>query len=104
MFRELLAFGLPGGSEWIIILLVILVLFGGAKIPQLMRGVGKGMGELQKGLEEGKRAFQDASNEVRMDRVEEPTTEVARTDTPPETTQPEPRSPVTGTVSRDQNS
>ena len=52
-----LALGLPGGSEWILILVVILVLFGGKKIPELMRGVGKGMGELQKGLDEGKKGF-----------------------------------------------
>ncbi len=39
----------------IIVLIVFLLLFGGQKIPQLMRGLGKGMGEFQKGLEEGKR-------------------------------------------------
>ena len=33
---------MPSGSEWIIILLVILLLFGGKKIPELMRGLGKG--------------------------------------------------------------
>ena len=33
---------LPSGSEWIIIALVILLLFGGKKIPELMRGLGKG--------------------------------------------------------------
>jgi len=54
-------FGLPGGSEWIIILLAILLLFGGRKIPELMRGVGKGIrefnnaknsvkGEIEKGM------------------------------------------------------
>jgi sec-independent protein translocase protein TatA len=37
-----------GGSEWLILLLIVLVLFGGAKIPQLMRGVGEGMRELKK--------------------------------------------------------
>jgi sec-independent protein translocase protein TatA len=47
-----------GYQELLIILVVILVLFGGSKIPQLMRGVGRGVGELQKGLEEGKRSFQ----------------------------------------------
>ena len=31
---------LPSGSEWIIIALVILLLFGGKKIPELMRGLG----------------------------------------------------------------
>lgn len=41
---------------WLIIVVVVL-LFGGSKIPQLMRGVGRGVGELQKGLEEGKRGL-----------------------------------------------
>ncbi|HVF10281.1 MAG TPA: twin-arginine translocase TatA/TatE family subunit [Abditibacteriaceae bacterium] len=41
-------FGLPGGSEWIIILLIVLVLFGGAKIPQMMRGMGQGIREFKK--------------------------------------------------------
>ena len=36
---------LPSGSEWIIIALVILLLFGGKKIPELMRGIGKGVRE-----------------------------------------------------------
>lgn len=39
--------GLPGGSEWIIILLIVLVLFGGAKIPQMMRGMGQGIKEFK---------------------------------------------------------
>lgn len=37
--------GLPGGMEWVIILIAILLLFGGRKIPELMRGVGKGIRE-----------------------------------------------------------
>ena len=37
--------GLPGGGEWILILLAILLLFGGKKIPELMRGIGKGIRE-----------------------------------------------------------
>lgn len=45
------------GQELWIILIVVLVLFGGKKIPELMRGVGKGVGELQKGIEEGKRSM-----------------------------------------------
>ncbi|MDK3158743.1 twin-arginine translocase TatA/TatE family subunit [Kamptonema cortianum] len=54
-----LALGIQG-YEWLIIALIILILFGGAKIPQLMRGVGRGMGELQKGLKEGKDAMDSA--------------------------------------------
>jgi sec-independent protein translocase protein TatA len=53
-------FGLPGGSEWIIIFVLVLLLFGGQKIPELLRGVGKGVGELQRGLEESKRKLADA--------------------------------------------
>lgn len=37
--------GMPGGWEIIIILFVILLLFGGRKIPELMRGLGKGIRE-----------------------------------------------------------
>jgi sec-independent protein translocase protein TatA len=55
--------GLPGGSEWIIIFVVVLLLFGGNKIPELLRGVGKGVGELQRGLEEGKKKLQEAIHE-----------------------------------------
>lgn len=52
--------GLPGGGEWMIIFVLVLLLFGGSKIPELLRGVGKGMGELQRGLEEGKRKLNEA--------------------------------------------
>ncbi|RMG86429.1 MAG: twin-arginine translocase TatA/TatE family subunit [Bacteroidetes bacterium] len=36
---------IPGGMELFVILFVILLLFGGKKIPELMRGVGKGIRE-----------------------------------------------------------
>jgi len=36
---------MPGGSEWILILLVVLLFFGGRKIPDLMRGIGRGVRE-----------------------------------------------------------
>ena len=37
--------GIIGGQEIIIILVIVLVLFGGKKIPELMRGLGKGVKE-----------------------------------------------------------
>ncbi len=49
-----------GGQDLIIVMVVVLVLFGGKKIPELMRGVGQGMGELKKGMEEGQRQVQEA--------------------------------------------
>jgi len=42
------------GWQLIIILLVILLLFGGKKIPELMRGLGKGVNSFKQGLEEAK--------------------------------------------------
>lgn len=50
-----------GGQELLIILVIVLLLFGGKKIPELLRGVGKGVGELQKGLDEGKRTIVEAA-------------------------------------------
>ena len=51
------------GYDWVIILVIVVILFGGTKIPELLRGVGKGVGELQKGLEEGKRTICNAAEE-----------------------------------------
>lgn len=42
-----------GGESLMIVGLVVLLLFGGKKIPELFRGVGQGVGELKKGLGEG---------------------------------------------------
>lgn len=36
---------MPGAGEWVIILVAILLFFGGKKIPELMRGIGKGIRE-----------------------------------------------------------
>ena len=41
-----LLFGL-GGSEMIIVLVIVLLLFGGKKIPELMKGLGKGVKEFK---------------------------------------------------------
>jgi sec-independent protein translocase protein TatA len=59
-----LLFSMPGGSEWIFIVIIVLLLFGGKKIPDLMRGIGKGIrefkdakdqvsSEIQEGMREG---------------------------------------------------
>lgn len=34
-----------GGTEWLVIFFAVLLLFGGQKIPELMRGIGKGLRE-----------------------------------------------------------
>lgn len=42
------------GWEWLIIFLAILLLFGGKKIPELMRGIGKGIHSFRQGMQEAK--------------------------------------------------
>ncbi len=51
-----LLLSLPGGSEWLFIALAILVLFGGKKIPEFMRGLGRGM-----------REFKDAKDNIKSE-------------------------------------
>ena len=41
-----------GGPEIILIIIALLLLFGGKKIPELMRGLGKGISEFKKGKNE----------------------------------------------------
>jgi sec-independent protein translocase protein TatA len=53
MTKMLLIGGL-GAGELIIIALVVLLLFGGKKIPELMRGLGKGVRSFKDGLNEAK--------------------------------------------------
>lgn len=49
-------FGIPGGWEWVLIILLVLVFFGAKKIPELARGLGKGI-----------REFKDATREIKRD-------------------------------------
>jgi sec-independent protein translocase protein TatA len=49
---ELLGFTPPGGGELFVILLIVLVLFGGAKLPQLARNLGQAQREFKKGVDE----------------------------------------------------
>ena len=41
---------MPGGTEWILIFVAILLLFGGKKIPELMQGLGKGIKNFKDGM------------------------------------------------------
>ena len=55
---------MPSGSEWIIIALIILLLFGGKKIPELMKGLGKGVKSFKDGVNEAKNEINDATKEL----------------------------------------
>jgi len=56
-------FGNLGAGEIILILLVVLILFGAKKIPELAKGLGKGMSEFKKGLKEVENEIKDADKE-----------------------------------------
>lgn len=62
MFNHLLL-GLPGGSEWIIIVLAVLILFGGRKIPEFMRGIGRGIREFKDAKDNVKKEIEEGINE-----------------------------------------
>lgn len=49
--KTLLLFGL-GGQELLLIALIVLLLFGGAKIPELMKGLGKGVKSFKDGMKD----------------------------------------------------
>ena len=51
MFESLLLFG-PGMQEILVIALIVLLLFGGKKIPELMKGLGKGVKSFKDGMNE----------------------------------------------------
>ena len=59
MTNTILAFGMPGGWELVVIVMVIILLFGAKKIPELAKGLGKGI-----------REFKDASKEIK-DEIEQ---------------------------------
>ncbi|MGM0519252.1 MAG: twin-arginine translocase TatA/TatE family subunit [Campylobacterota bacterium] len=44
--------GMPGGMEWILIALVVLLLFGGKKIPELAKGLGSGIKNFKNAVKE----------------------------------------------------
>lgn len=54
MFAQFAILGL-GTTELVVILLIILLLFGSKKLPELSRSVGQSMSELRKGLNDGKK-------------------------------------------------
>ncbi len=45
-------FSMPGGTEWLVILIIVMIVFGGKKIPELMGGLGKGLRSFKKALNE----------------------------------------------------
>jgi sec-independent protein translocase protein TatA len=71
----------PGISEWVLIILAVLILFGGRKIPEFMRGLGKGIREFNDAKNNVRRELEDGINET-------PSSNKAQAKTTSTTTQP----------------
>ena len=56
---------MPGGWEWIIIVLVVVLLFGAKKIPELARGLGRGIREFKDATKEIKEEIDEGAKEVK---------------------------------------
>ena len=53
-----------GPTELIVLLVIVLILFGGKKLPDLARSLGRSMGEFKKGKEEGEKLANEKVKEV----------------------------------------
>jgi sec-independent protein translocase protein TatA len=73
--NTILLFGMPGGTELIFIILIVVMLFGSKKIPELARGLGKGIseiknatGEIQREITEGTRDLNSLKDKVNVEK------------------------------------
>ncbi|HMR92032.1 MAG TPA: twin-arginine translocase TatA/TatE family subunit [Chitinophagaceae bacterium] len=57
--------GMLGTNEIIIILIIVLLLFGGRKIPELMRGLGKGVREFNDAKTNVKKEIEDSASDIK---------------------------------------
>ncbi len=65
-------FGMPGGWEWLVILIVALLIFG-KRLPDVMRSLGKGIVEFKKGVSGIEEDVDKASTEKAKKKLEEET-------------------------------
>ena len=57
-----------GGQEMVLVFVIVLLLFGAKKIPELARGLGKSMGEFKKAREEFEDEIKRAADDVDLDK------------------------------------
>jgi sec-independent protein translocase protein TatA len=55
----------PGPTEWVLILVIVLVLFGAKKLPELARSLGQSMNEFRKAREEFDKELHQAGQELK---------------------------------------
>ena len=60
----LIILGIPGPWQIVLIVLVVLLLFGGRKIPELMKGLGQGMKEFKKATKDEAKGEEEPDAEI----------------------------------------
>lgn len=62
---------MPGGMEWLLIALVVLLLFGGKKIPELAKGLGSGIKNFKKAVKDDEDDLADTKKVDELDKKTE---------------------------------
>jgi sec-independent protein translocase protein TatA len=71
--NNLLMISMPGGTEWMLIVLAVLILFGGRKIPEFMRGIGRGIREFNDAKSNVKKEIEEGMSEKEKQTTSAPT-------------------------------
>ena len=67
---EAILLWMPGGWEWIIIILIVLIFFGAKRIPELAKGLGRGIREFKDAARDLRKDIDDAGNSTNTGKVE----------------------------------
>ena len=78
--------GFSSWSHWLIVLLIIVLLFGAKKIPELAKGLGSGIKNFKKAIKEDEDETTLNATESQQDKIQKDSTTKATTTTPNETT------------------
>lgn len=73
----MIGFVVPGGSEWMLVALIAVLLFGAGKLPKLARSAGSAIGEFKKARHGTEEEVQKAREELEGETLDEEAPEAA---------------------------
>jgi sec-independent protein translocase protein TatA len=77
---------MPGPTEWVVILMIVLVMFGAKKLPELAKSLGQGMNEFRKARQEFDKELQVVTQDIK---VQPPITQTSQPVQPTRPDQPQ---------------
>ena len=77
---------MPGPTEWVVILMIVLVMFGAKKLPELAKSLGQGMNEFRKARQEFDKELQVVTQDIK---VQPPNTQTTQSVQPARPDQPQ---------------